>query len=87
LRKQKILSLSSVFRYDLELHVVHKSSSGKLAVVGIVYKYGHPDPFLTKVFKWLLSLICFHTSINVSAVCIYVLLTIDMDASHGLFKL
>ncbi|XP_059427970.1 alpha carbonic anhydrase 4-like isoform X2 [Corylus avellana] len=36
-------------RYDLELHVVHKSSSGKFAVVGIVYKYGHPDPFLSKV--------------------------------------
>jgi carbonic anhydrase len=42
-----------VFRYDLELHAVHESSSGKISVVGIVYKYGHPDPFLSKVFKWL----------------------------------
>ncbi|XP_062149100.1 alpha carbonic anhydrase 4-like [Alnus glutinosa] len=42
-------------RYDLELHVVHKSSSGKIAVVGIVYKYGHPDPFLSKLFHHIKS--------------------------------
>jgi hypothetical protein len=46
-------SANSVFRYDLELHVVHVSSSGKIAAIGIVYKYGHPHPFLSKVFKWL----------------------------------
>ncbi|THG09625.1 hypothetical protein TEA_000338 [Camellia sinensis var. sinensis] len=36
-------------RYHLELHIVHLSSCGTIAVVGIVYKYGQPDPFLAKV--------------------------------------
>ncbi|CAI0374796.1 unnamed protein product [Linum tenue] len=36
-------------RYELELHVVHSSSNGGTAVIGIVYKYGKPDPFLSKV--------------------------------------
>ncbi|KAG2683537.1 hypothetical protein I3760_10G035000 [Carya illinoinensis] len=36
-------------RYELELHIIHLSSSGEIAVVGIVYKYGHPDPFLSEV--------------------------------------
>ncbi|GMN55417.1 hypothetical protein TIFTF001_024535 [Ficus carica] len=36
-------------RFDLELHMVHLSSSGEIAVIAITYKYGHPDPFLTKV--------------------------------------
>lgn len=33
----------------MELHLVHLSSDGKLAVTGIVYEYGRPDPFLSKV--------------------------------------
>ncbi|XP_052173785.1 alpha carbonic anhydrase 4-like [Diospyros lotus] len=36
-------------RYQLELHIVHLSSNGMIAVVGITYKYGHPDPFLEKL--------------------------------------
>ncbi|KAK7827170.1 alpha carbonic anhydrase 4 [Quercus suber] len=37
-------------RFDLELHVVHQNpSTNKIAVVGAVYKYGRPDPMLTKV--------------------------------------
>ncbi|TKY62104.1 Alpha carbonic anhydrase 4 [Spatholobus suberectus] len=39
-------------RYDLELHLVHVSpqpdGTNKTAVVGILYKYGSPDPFLSK---------------------------------------
>ncbi|KAH9648804.1 alpha carbonic anhydrase 4 [Citrus sinensis] len=35
--------------YEMELHLVHLSSDGKLAVTGIVYEYGRPDPFLSKV--------------------------------------
>uniref|UniRef100_A0A2N9F834 carbonic anhydrase n=1 Tax=Fagus sylvatica TaxID=28930 RepID=A0A2N9F834_FAGSY len=42
-------------RYDLELHIVHLTSSGKIAVVGIVYKYGRPDPFLSKLFHHIKS--------------------------------
>lgn len=40
--------------YDLELHAVHQSSTKKVAVIGIVYEFGHPDPFLSKVNRFLL---------------------------------
>jgi len=40
-------------RYDLELHMVHVSpqpdGTNKTAVVGVLYKYGSPDPLLSKV--------------------------------------
>ncbi|KAM7505398.1 hypothetical protein LguiB_004302 [Lonicera macranthoides] len=36
-------------RYNLELHVIHINPHGGVAVIGILYKYGHPDPFLAKV--------------------------------------
>ncbi|XAR68476.1 Carbonate dehydratase [Bertholletia excelsa] len=36
-------------RYRLELHIVHVSTSGNIAVIAITYKYGRPDPFLEKV--------------------------------------
>ncbi|XP_042479776.1 alpha carbonic anhydrase 4-like [Macadamia integrifolia] len=42
-------------RYLLELHMVHSSSDGKVAVVGIVYRYGRPDPFLAKLVPYLNS--------------------------------
>ncbi|KDP26093.1 hypothetical protein JCGZ_21126 [Jatropha curcas] len=38
-------------RYELEIHLVHESSEGKIAVIGIVYKYGRHDPFLSKLFQ------------------------------------
>lgn len=44
---------NSFCRYDLELHVIHLSSHGEIAVIGIVYTYGRPDPFLTKVQRLL----------------------------------
>jgi hypothetical protein len=34
----------------MELHIVHVNSLGATAVVGVLYKYGKPDPFLSKVF-------------------------------------
>ncbi|KAK4777507.1 hypothetical protein SAY87_017694 [Trapa incisa] len=37
-------------RYQLELHIVHISSHGEIAVVGILYKYGRLDGFLRKLF-------------------------------------
>ena len=42
---------NSIFgcRYNLELHVIHLSSDEKIAVIGITYKYGRADPFLTRV--------------------------------------
>ncbi|XP_028106369.1 alpha carbonic anhydrase 4-like [Camellia sinensis] len=42
-------------RYHLELHIVHLSSCGTIAVVGIVYKYGQPDPFLAKLINHIKS--------------------------------
>ncbi|TYI10493.1 hypothetical protein E1A91_A09G130600v1 [Gossypium mustelinum] len=37
-------------RYELELHLVHISAHRGIAVIAIVYKYGRPDPFLTRLF-------------------------------------
>lgn len=36
-------------RYNMELHMVHTSNDGKIAVIGITYKFGKPDPFLAKL--------------------------------------
>ncbi|XP_058005247.1 alpha carbonic anhydrase 7-like [Hevea brasiliensis] len=36
-------------RYALEMHMVHKSQDGKVAVVGIIYKVGNPDSFLSSL--------------------------------------
>lgn len=36
-------------RYELEIHMVHNNSLGHLAVIGVVYELGRPDPFLAKV--------------------------------------
>lgn len=40
-------------RYDLELHMVHLARdpnvTNKIAVVGLFYKIGHHDDFLSKV--------------------------------------
>lgn len=48
-----------VFRYSLELHMVHKSidptSKHQIAVIGVLYKIGKPNPFLTKVNSWTFS--------------------------------
>ncbi|XP_058078002.1 alpha carbonic anhydrase 7-like [Magnolia sinica] len=38
-------------RYDLEMHMVHGSSDGKIAVIGIMYKIGRPDTFLSELTK------------------------------------
>ncbi|XP_043691022.1 alpha carbonic anhydrase 4-like [Telopea speciosissima] len=40
-------------RYNLELHLVHYSESGQISVVGITYKYGRPDHFLSKLVPQL----------------------------------
>lgn len=37
----------------MELHVIHINPHGGVAVIGILYKYGHPDPFLAKVIKYV----------------------------------
>ncbi|KAG4916377.1 hypothetical protein JHK87_053934 [Glycine soja] len=46
-------------RYDLELHMVHVSpqpdGTNKTAVVGVLYKYGSPDPLLSKLGKYIMD--------------------------------
>lgn len=36
-------------RFNLEAHLVHESDDGKTAVIGIMYKIGRPDSFLSMV--------------------------------------
>ncbi|XP_062082124.1 alpha carbonic anhydrase 7-like [Humulus lupulus] len=36
-------------RFDLELHLVHQSLTGQLAVIGIMYQIGAADSFLTSM--------------------------------------
>ncbi|XP_017697512.2 alpha carbonic anhydrase 7-like isoform X2 [Phoenix dactylifera] len=43
--------------YPLELHMVHISSDGSIAVIGILYQHGSPDPFLSELWKYLECLI------------------------------
>ena len=37
------------YSYDMELHMVHTSAGGKTAVIGVLYKLGKPNEFLTRV--------------------------------------
>ncbi|KAF8039855.1 hypothetical protein BT93_B2156 [Corymbia citriodora subsp. variegata] len=38
-------------RFDLEMHMVHESAEGKVAVIGVMYKLGRPDTFLSAMMK------------------------------------
>ncbi|KAL8214487.1 hypothetical protein R6Q57_003936 [Mikania cordata] len=48
-------------RYSLELHMVHKSidptSKHQVAVIGVLYKLGKPNPFLSKLGRNITSLV------------------------------
>ncbi|XP_050227852.1 alpha carbonic anhydrase 1, chloroplastic-like [Mercurialis annua] len=39
--------------YPLELHLVHQLQDGSFSVIGILFQYGEPDPFLTSIEKSL----------------------------------
>ncbi|GMJ14384.1 A. THALIANA ALPHA CARBONIC ANHYDRASE 4, alpha carbonic anhydrase 4 [Hibiscus trionum] len=43
-------------RYPLEIHIVHRSDRNETAVVGILYRYGLPDPFIASILLPILSL-------------------------------
>ncbi|KAL0338512.1 UNVERIFIED_CONTAM: Alpha carbonic anhydrase 7 [Sesamum angustifolium] len=47
-------------RYALELHLVHKATDpaveNKIAVIGVFYKTGQPDPFLSKLMTNITSM-------------------------------
>lgn len=53
--KKSIYFVFFVTRYAMELHMVHVSQDGKgvnrTAVVGVLYKIGKPDAFLSKVWR------------------------------------
>lgn len=36
-------------RFEMEVHLVHQSRENKTAVLGIMYKRGRPDTFLSEV--------------------------------------
>ncbi|CAL9765492.1 unnamed protein product [Musa acuminata subsp. burmannicoides] len=40
-------------RYPMEMHMVHESADNKIAVVGILYKIGHHDPFLAELERYI----------------------------------
>lgn len=67
---------NSFCRYDLELHAVHLSSHGEVAVIAIVYKYGRADPLLTKVQRplYLALLTATYTFIRAATVLLPYLL-------------
>ncbi|KAK9068455.1 hypothetical protein SSX86_012569 [Deinandra increscens subsp. villosa] len=48
-------------RYSLELHMVHRStnpsSKHQIAVIGVLYKIGKPNPFLSKLGRNITSLV------------------------------
>jgi carbonic anhydrase len=43
-------------RFPLEVHLVHASEDGHLAVIGILYKIGEPDPFYDQLEEKLREL-------------------------------
>ncbi|XP_027069775.1 alpha carbonic anhydrase 1, chloroplastic isoform X1 [Coffea arabica] len=43
-------------QYDAELHLVHIADDGCIAVIGILYHLGHPDPLIAKVQNKLYQL-------------------------------
>ncbi|KAL8489472.1 hypothetical protein ACS0TY_025388 [Phlomoides rotata] len=42
-------------RFNMELHIVHYSAERDIAVVGILYELGLPDPFLTQLAPFIPS--------------------------------
>ncbi|KAM7526175.1 hypothetical protein LguiA_016077 [Lonicera macranthoides] len=55
-------------RFDMELHLVHLSTNpnvqNKIAVVGVLYKIGKPDPFLSKLARNISSMMDRHEERN-----------------------
>ncbi|CAN1173447.1 Alpha carbonic anhydrase 4 [Linum perenne] len=45
-----------IYRFEMELHMVHKTSNGTIAVVAFMYMFGESDPFLTKLLPHIISL-------------------------------
>uniref|UniRef100_A0A7C8YRA8 Carbonic anhydrase n=1 Tax=Opuntia streptacantha TaxID=393608 RepID=A0A7C8YRA8_OPUST len=55
-------------RYALELHIVHQSQDNKIAVIGLLYNLGRPDPFLGKLEEKIKSLSNTSTEVDIGIV-------------------
>lgn len=90
--------MNSIFfgRYNMELHIVHKSFRGDIAVVGILYKLGRPDPFLAQVISsfylyafLLFNRVCFFCvffkNISLGSICL-TLIIFAFKGSLNVFK-
>ncbi|XP_058747168.1 alpha carbonic anhydrase 7-like [Vicia villosa] len=59
-------------RYAMEVHMVHESSKingkSKIAVVGLLYKIGRPDPLLTKLSKYLKAMVDTEAERNIGVI-------------------
>ena len=45
----ELIGILYICRYAAELHLVHLSDSGTIAVVSMLYELGDADPFISKV--------------------------------------
>lgn len=43
-------------RHPLESHLVHQADDGEIAVVGILYKFGRPDTFLSELMDEIVAI-------------------------------
>ncbi|KAG2312214.1 hypothetical protein Bca52824_023771 [Brassica carinata] len=43
------LHLNLQCRYAMELHMVHKSEEGRLAVIGVLFREGAPNAFISRI--------------------------------------
>ncbi|CAK8571441.1 unnamed protein product [Lathyrus sativus] len=59
-------------RYDMEVHMVHESSKrkgkSKIAVVGLLYKIGRPNPLLTKLSKYVKAMVDIEAERSIGAI-------------------
>eukprot|EP00253_Pinus_taeda_P034854 PITA_34854 len=43
-------------KHPLEIHIVHQTQDGEIAVIGIIYKFGRPDTFLAELMDEINSI-------------------------------
>ncbi|PIA43629.1 hypothetical protein AQUCO_01900198v1 [Aquilegia coerulea] len=55
-------------RYDLEMHLVHVNPNNTIAVVGVMFDIGQPDPFLTELEKQIRAIGDSHGEVEVGVV-------------------
>lgn len=56
-----------VIRLAMELHMVHKSKEGHLAVIGILFREGAPNAFISRVILFDRLMMFIYISLNFTA--------------------